>query len=562
MRARCRAMSAAAHKLRIEPSRWPVLALTCIMGSLVWPSNAQQPSTRAGAPRMYAFPDGVQKAVSTANDQVQAHVLQGWNHLHSAWDSEAHRHFSYAVQLDADCLMAQTGLAMSLLNCEMDQLAERNQAIERCVSLVEQGAGTDIERGYAYALSTIIQKNANAAAQVFSTISRRYPADVQAKLLEAALRRRGYNDLQQPEPEQQRAEQILQELRNQQPNARLFQHAWLNLRSDSPAPEKDLALANQLAQQQADYPAVHQLLGHYLWRCGDFAKANLAFGRASNLYGNWMKSNRLQPVDCPEWIRSEIYRAVALASAEDNDSALAIAEALAAIQVSSDRAGTASGRLLLWEAKSLPARILMSRGNDADWQAALKALPAAEAINALSDVSTVGAFHQGLMLLIEGRLALQHQDLSRAQQRCDQLGALIEGIDQKQEKITKLRERRWIEPARVYLLGQWNVLRGRLALAGPEAQRSMAYHHFSRACELPQPITFLMPPLRWNSLEVERAKYYLAMQRPDEALAVALDASAQQPNDLPLLRLIESLQLSQKKDAAATQAKINALLAR
>lgn len=502
-------------------------------------------------------------AVSTSDERVQQHVLQGWNHLIAAWDSEAYRHFSYAVTLDADCLMAQTGLAMSLLNCELDQLETRNRAIERCMALVEQGAGTDIERGYAFALSTIIQKNASAAATVFANIARRYPSDVLAKLLEAALRRRGYDRDQQPDPEQVMAEDIVSQLREQQPQRLLFQHAWLNLHSDAPQPQEQLKLAQQLAEQQADYPTVLHLFGHYLWRCGDFSAANVALGRASNLYGQWMKSNRLQPIDCPEWIRCEMYRAIALACMDDYDSALAIATPLAAINVSSNLASTASGRLLLWEAKCLPARLLLSRAREGDLDAALQSLPATEAINAMSNVSTVGALYQGLMLHIEGLRALQHNDLPRAQENGEQLGALLESIDQKQDKITRLRERRWIEPARLLLQTQWHVLRARIALAGSASRRSLAYPEISRACDSPLQGSFLSPPLHWTSLELERARYYSVMDRPEDALDVAQDAITHQPNDLGLLRFIEQTQrqLQRDQDADATRSKIQHLIA-
>ena len=74
-----------------------------------------------------------------------------------------------------------------------------------------------------------------------------------------------------------------------------------------------------------DYSPYFHLLGHYEWRCGQHGKAASAFGRASSRFESWMKDNKAGVADCPEWVKAECYRIVALASKGDFATAYAAA---------------------------------------------------------------------------------------------------------------------------------------------------------------------------------------------------------------------------------------------
>ena len=65
-------------------------------------------------------------------------------------------------------------------------------------------------------------------------------------------------------------------------------------------------------------------------------------------------------------MKSECYRAAALASKGDYPNALAVAKSVAAIKLAPERAASEGGQLLLWEGRTLSARLLMRRSLPGD----------------------------------------------------------------------------------------------------------------------------------------------------------------------------------------------------
>ena len=93
-----------------------------------------------------------------------------------------------------------------------------------------------------------------------------------------------------------------------------------------------------------------------------------------------MKQNKLTVADCPEWPKTESYRVVSLLSMGDYDTAYAAASQIAAIPLPKDRLASPGTRNLLWDAKTLPARILIHRGLENSFVEASKALPSVEEV--------------------------------------------------------------------------------------------------------------------------------------------------------------------------------------
>ncbi len=83
------------------------------------------PVKALGKPALRGFPGGIRMAVSAANDEAQAHVNQGLNHLHGGWEFEASRHFAAAMREDPSCLLAHWGMVMCLIDPAPESLAGR-----------------------------------------------------------------------------------------------------------------------------------------------------------------------------------------------------------------------------------------------------------------------------------------------------------------------------------------------------------------------------------------------------------------------------------------------------
>ena len=58
---------------------------------------------------------------------------------------------------------------------------------DRLLDLVEQGKGTELERGYAYGLIKYIEEGPAGAANAFRKVAEKFPNDLQADDLRRAL---------------------------------------------------------------------------------------------------------------------------------------------------------------------------------------------------------------------------------------------------------------------------------------------------------------------------------------------------------------------------------------
>ena len=370
------------------PMRQWLIVGFMVAGSL-WPSgraadlsNVEKAIPAAvkalGKPTMVNFPGGIQMAVSAATDEAQAQVNQGLNHLHGGWDFEASRHFAVAMREDPDCLLAHWGMVMSLLVPSPETAEAREVATERLLALLNQGKGTELERGYVYCLVKYLEEGPTGAAAAFRKVAAKFPNELQAGVFAALFSRGGYNIAGDATPDQEMAEKKLLELINGNPQSPVPLNALLLIRAEGPDLTGSLDLARKLCQLFPDYPPYVHLLGHYLWRCGKHAEAAAVFDRASTMFQGWMKENKASLADCPEWLRAECYRSVSLASKGDFDAAYTAARKVAAIPVPVDRLSSPGARFLLWEGKTLPARMLIDRGLPGNPNEASRSLPKTE----------------------------------------------------------------------------------------------------------------------------------------------------------------------------------------
>lgn len=493
------------------------------------------PVKALGKPAMVDFPAGIRMAVSAATEEAQAHVNQGLNHLHGGWEFEASRHFAAAMRQDPECLLAHWGMVMALLNPSPETGAARNAATDRLLHLVDQGMGTELERGYAYGLIKYIEEGPSGAANAFRKVANQFPNELQAGVFAALFSRGGYDASGDATPDQEAAEKSLLELIRKNPQSPVPLNALLLIRAEAPDLTGSLELARKLARMEPDYAPRAHLLGHYEWRCGHHAAAAAAFGQAASLFQLWMKENKATLADCPEWAKAECYRIVSLVSKGDFETAYTAARKVAATPLSADRPSSPGTRFLLWDATTLPARILIHRGLRGNASEAGFSLPKPDELKDFRKHCLAIWWIDGLRFALEAQRLMDARDFAGARDvvaALTQHGEMMAGT---QKAATAGGERStWIRSFRALEVLASDV-RGRLALAGPEAKRGTAYNWFSSAADRQRPSTMLLPPLILTPMAARLGDYYLAIRNPVQAIEAYQRALAAFPNDMNAL---------------------------
>lgn len=502
-------------------------------------------------PGPVAIPKGLMMAVTTNDPAAQKHVLDGIANLHGGWDFEAYRHFCAALKLDPDCLMAHWGVVVSLINPEPDLIDERTASLQRMIALVKANAGTELERSYAYAIAVFFDKGAAAAADAFRKVSEKFPNDPQLKLLMAAFGRSGYDESGKPNPDQEKAEAVLNEMLIRDPDHPLYLYAYLTIRAEAPDLRGDLARAQRLCELAPGYAPFLHLLGHYELRNGNAAKAADAFARAAELYRTWMQTTKVKHIDCPGWVKAECYRTAALASKGDYANALAAAKAVAAIEVPPERANSEGGQILMWEGRTLAARLLMRRDSPGDAALALDTLPDPEKQKAYGTRSHAVWLYQGLACALEARKALEAGKLDDARKITDALTLHGDQMGKTRQAASAAGERSSWSRGYTALEIAASELRGMMAMASGKEGMVSAFNWYRAALDRQSAPTMMMPPIILLPMETRLAEYHLARGETQPAIDILVAAQGKFTHDVEILgRLQKAMEKAGEKEQA------------
>lgn len=490
------------------------------------------PVKALGKPAMMKFPAGIAIAVTASTDAVQAHVNQGLNHLHGGWEFEASRHFAVAMREDPECLLAHWGMIMALLNPSPETGPARNAATDRLLHLVNQGKGTELERGYAYGLIKYIEEGPAGAASAFRKVAEKFPNELQAGVFAALFSRGGYDNAGDATPDQEAAEKTLLGLIAKHPQSTVPLNALLLIRAEGPDLSGSLEMARKLCQMAPEYAPCFHLLGHYEWRCGNHGAAASAFGRASTFFQKWMKENKATVADCPDWVKAECYRIVSLVSKGDFETSYAAARQVAATPLPVDRPSSPGARYLLWDAKTLPARILIHRGLKGNASEASHSLPKPDEVLEYRKHSLAYWWIDGLRFALEAQRLMDAGEIEEARNAAAALTHHGELMVKTQNAAATGGERSsWIRAFRALEVLASDV-HGRLAMAGPKAKRGSAYNWFSSAADRQHPAPMLFPPMILAPMASRLGDYFLAINKPNEAIDAYQRALTSFPNDM------------------------------
>jgi tetratricopeptide (TPR) repeat protein len=492
-------------------------------------------------------------AVSGADETVQQQVLAGLSHVHGGWDFEASCHFAAAIRKDPECLLAHWGMALALLEPAPETDPAMAAAVERMAWLAAKGKGTELEVRYTTALLRHLREGPAAGAREFAEIVSAFPNESQAVLFAPLFSRGGYTETGEATPDQRAAEASLEAQVRKHPESPLPFNALLMAAAEAPDLSPRLEAARSLCAKVPDYAPYRHLLGHYEWRCGNHREAEASFAAAAAGYREWMTTRKADLADCPGWLRAECYRAVALASRGKTEEALQVARAAAAAEIDPKRTLSAGFRFQLWEAKTLPARILLRRGTKGDAAAALATLPTPEQLAPLRKESLAYWWIDGLRILLESRRLLEDGKPEEAR-------AVMRALTDHGERFAATRpmavrggEGSFWSRSFQSLEILSSELRGDIALAGPPELHGAAATWFTTAAERQTPAPLLLPPLALKPVAARLAEFHLSRRAPREALEAARRAIAAFPSDPFALATLEQAQRA-AGDAAAADA--------
>ncbi len=273
------------------------------------------------APKMWRGMGELNLAVSSPDVRAQEHVRQGFALIHAQWDIEAYRHFVEALKQDDHCLMAYTGVVMSLLNPEHEWKEYRNVAINRMQTLIEhknaegEFSYPEIERGYAIAVITLNTIDFKKGVQMFSELADKYPNDLQLQLLKPFLNRGKYNSFGNADLSQETAVNAIKAVLEKNVNNPLALNFYIMMKIEAPYNAVNqntevLPYVGKLLRVSDEVPSWHALLGYAAWRTGDLEQARQSFEKAVELYEIWKKESKAGVSECDGLYRSYSFLAV------------------------------------------------------------------------------------------------------------------------------------------------------------------------------------------------------------------------------------------------------------
>lgn len=511
----------------------------------------------------------VENAVASTSEIAVSHVRQGVSCLLLMWDFEAYRHFSEALLIDPDCLMANWGIAMSLAGASGEYGEERIYATDRALALssVKNEDGNfrypDLERRYVGSLAVLLDQGPRKAAGVFKQISEDYPNDLFSGAMSCVLLRQGYDELGFARPDQEFAEKSVDAYLEKNSEDPLRIATYLGVYSVMPSGDpridsKALPLARKLHEKLPNFPMAAMMRGHLAWKNGSFSEAEKSLVLAEKQFLSYMNQQKVSVYDCVGRVRSALYAAVAMNSQGKLDQALEKAQTLAAFQIDKERIFSAGAVELLWEGKTMPVRLAMSNQSARDFEQAIGALPKPDGDDVFKDNSLFVYYAQSLALYLQGRQMLYANNLQDAKTIRVLLGRNIKAyIETKKDARKTSSYTQWLRGLRASRILEAE-LHGFITLSGPTDTQGSAINWFRSASSWQRTPSLMIYPSVFYPQQRHIGGFQTARNDNQRALDSLNEGLEGFPNHLPSLK--EKAVILQKLGKAKEAKKVMGLI--
>ena len=533
----------------------------CLLFTLGWASLAAQDEPAAkefkiesviqpvvaglAPPQWYPELISFNPAVSANSAEVQKHVSQGMALIHAGWDFEAYRHFVEAVKKDDECLMAYWGIALSLAHPNSEVVEHRLAAVNRMLELAGEGKGTASERGQAEALAFIFSDQPERAPEVFEAVAADYPNNLQLQLMASFLKRDGYDDLLGPGPGQRKALAEVEEVLKNNTHSQLALSFWVALQAEHPDAtgtlrERVLPRVRRLASLAPEFPTYCELLGHFEKRGGNLLLAKKEFSKAISIYEKKLQEDGVSYYDCPNLIRAKMSLASVLKNLGDFETAIAISKELAALPLSSERLYSPGATLVLWEGKTLGARLCLARGAEGDYERGLQTLPEKEEGQRLALETPAVMAWEAWRHALSSNKAIETQGFDSAVQYLDALAASDGLLKEVKSIVSSGSSRLSWSRTRNALKVEWMLAKAALieAKGGGEGS-SLADFWLQSAIDEREPPKGIFPPLSLSLPPVRKALHVAKRGDKEEVKKNFKMAMIDYANDISVLQAYE-----------------------
>ncbi len=501
-------------------------------------------------------------AISSSNPKVSKHIKQGVALFNAPWDFEAYRHFCAAAKADPDCLMAYWGIVMSLAGNASEFYEQRKHAVQRLLTLLEAEpkVGVEIEQAYALAAVRLVSEGSGKAAETYLKISDNYPADQQSRLLGHFLMRDGYDVNGKPKVRQEVVNRKMHELVVENGERFDLLSFWLMGLSEAPAGAIDLRIdalpvARRLARLNPDFPVYQLTAAHVEARCGN-AKLAIAYAtKARDLFAKYMKEQKVEVYDCEGWIRAQLYLAHLYTGKGEFQKALPIAKELASYQIEESRLFSRGASLLLWDGRTLGARLYASRSEVKSFDAGIKMLDILPKEQWYEKKSLVGNYRDGLVLYLGARKAIASKDLKAASALHSQMvqRGQIMGQERKLARQTSSFSEWYRAASNLGVMA--TELQGMMAEKATGAQKMAAVNWYQSAIEQQALPTGGLPPSLSYPVEQRLGWFYIYDGQKQKALETIRGGLKRRPNHLGMLKAYREILARMGKKAEADQIK-------
>lgn len=510
-------------------------------------------------PRWYDELVSVKIAITANSTEVQKHVTHGTALIHAGWDFEAYRHFVEAIKKDPECAMAYWGISLALANGNSELNKQRFAAVQRMRELVELGKTTPVERAQIESLSFIFSNEPQRAPKVFELVALEFPNNIQLALMSAFMKRDGYDTLFGARAGQKEALQEVTAILKKNPENQMALSFWIALHAEHPDGTGEirqmvLPRVRDLAKAAPEFPPYRELVGHFEWRAGNLQLARQEFQKAVALYQDYMTADGLEYYDCPNFIRAQLYLATVHQSLGAYPEALEIANFLQKLPLSDDRIASAGATLLLWEGKTLGARLLLAKG---DLKGALAALPAKSEGSALRERSPAVMAWEGWQLLLSSRIAIQEKNWEDVRRYILGVAASDALLESALPVVAVGSGRSELPRTRQGLKVEWMISKALEKMAqSPNGEDQQADFWLRSAVDEQVPPRGTFPPLLLSPATVAFAEYQQNVGNSDEARKIYQEALRESPNHTVVLQsYVGFLESQNEKDAAAKMRK-------
>ncbi len=386
----------------------------------------------------------------TATPEAQMWFDQGLNLLHDFWDYESLRAFEQSARVDPECAMCYWGIYHAETFAHSNSKYYANQALLKAISL--KGHASKAERLYIEATAAAdaaerSRHSDNQAAkqakneqeseerQLYRKLVKNNPKDLQAKIFLAESLTDGY-DNGQPRSGQKEALAILQSVLSEDPNNSAANHYWIHAVEASPHPEQALHSAEILGSLAPASGHMVHMPGHIFYRTGDYASAKQSFAASMKADEQYMQAQHVQVDDDWNYVHNLMYSIANLLEAGEFSEATALSAKL------KDARGELENTLYPWSPRDSMSRLdprLPVALRAADWTTALALLKSNNPPPTLPNLQFLA---RALTQFALGMQALEHRDLSRAEQASAQFDAELWRISNrlKDEEASKSKE--------------------------------------------------------------------------------------------------------------------------